>query len=60
MTSLASLRFQVLIEFRGIPAHERNIITAKIILDTSCSDLVEAPPEVAGADRKKFFVCLVH
>ncbi|KAG2582472.1 hypothetical protein PVAP13_6KG412100 [Panicum virgatum] len=57
MASFASLRFRVLIEFRGIPAHARNITTATILLDTSCSDLVEAPPELVGDDRKKFFVC---
>lgn len=46
-----------LIEFRGIPAHARNISTARIILDTSCSDLVEAPPDLVGDDKKTFFVC---
>lgn len=56
-TSLESLRFRVLIEFRGIPAHARSISTARVLLDTSCSDLVEAPPELVGNDRKKFFVC---
>ncbi|RLN07393.1 hypothetical protein C2845_PM11G04630 [Panicum miliaceum] len=39
MASLASLCFRVLVEFRGIPAHARNLSTAMIILDTSCSDL---------------------
>jgi len=46
-----------LIEFRGIPAHARNISTARIILDTSCSDLVEAPPDLVGDNKKTFFVC---
>ncbi|KAG2552050.1 hypothetical protein PVAP13_9KG437200 [Panicum virgatum] len=56
-TSLESLRFRILIEFRGIPAHARSISTARVLLDTSCSDLVEAPPELVGNDGKKFFVC---
>ena len=54
--SLQSLCFRVLIELRGIPAHARNISTVRIILDTSCSDLVEVPPELVGDDRKKYFV----
>ncbi|KAG2570429.1 hypothetical protein PVAP13_7KG021218 [Panicum virgatum] len=57
IVSLASLRFRVLIEFRGIPTHARNISTARLLLGTSCYDLVEAPPEIVGDDRKKFFVC---
>ena len=46
----------MLIEFRGIPAHARSITTARIILGTSCSDIVEAPPELVGDDCKRFFV----
>ncbi|KAG2551549.1 hypothetical protein PVAP13_9KG377132 [Panicum virgatum] len=57
MASFASLHFRILIEFRGIPAHARNITTARILLGTSCSGLVEAPPKLAGDNRKKFFVC---
>ncbi|RLN35525.1 hypothetical protein C2845_PM03G29060 [Panicum miliaceum] len=55
--SLASFRFRVLIEFTGIPAHARNLGTARTVLDTSCSDLVEAPPELTDDHRKKFFIC---
>ena len=45
----------MLIEFRGIPAHARSITTARIILGTSCSDIVEVPHELVGDDCKRFF-----
>ncbi|KAG2562889.1 hypothetical protein PVAP13_8KG247500 [Panicum virgatum] len=38
MASFASLRYRVLIEFCEIPAHARNVSTATVILNTSCSD----------------------
>nr|TKW16613.1 hypothetical protein SEVIR_5G310500v2 [Setaria viridis] len=46
MVSLASLRFRVLIELKGIPAHARNVNTAQTILGTACAELVEAPVQV--------------
>nr|CAB3486877.1 unnamed protein product [Digitaria exilis] len=49
--SLATLRFRVLVELRGIPDHARNLDTAQRILNPACAELVEPPPELAGDDR---------
>ncbi|RLN09848.1 hypothetical protein C2845_PM11G18690 [Panicum miliaceum] len=57
MASFGSFRFRVPIEFTGIPAHARNISTARFVLETSCSDLIEAPPELTGDDQRKFYIC---
>ncbi|CAN6237908.1 unnamed protein product [Urochloa humidicola] len=56
MGNLTSLRFKILVELRGIPAHARNVNTAQIILGSACSNLTEAPPHIAGNDRRSLFV----
>ncbi|CAN6233316.1 unnamed protein product [Urochloa humidicola] len=50
------LRFRVLVELKGIPAHARNLNTAQRVLGSACSGLVEAPPALVGNDKRLLFV----
>lgn len=54
--SLASMRFRVLIELQGVPAHARDLETAQIVLASACSNLVEAPPQLAGDNNAIWYL----
>ncbi|CAL4994760.1 unnamed protein product [Urochloa decumbens] len=56
MASWAPLRFKVLVELKGIPAHARSIDTAQIALGSACSGLVLAPEELAGNNLRYLYV----
>lgn len=50
------MRFRVLIELRGVPARARDLETAQIVLASACSDLVEAPPQLAGNNNAIWYL----
>ncbi|CAL5091646.1 unnamed protein product [Urochloa decumbens] len=56
MGNLTPLRFKVLIEIKGIPAHARNMNTAQIVLNSACSNLEEVPPTMAGDNKRSIFM----
>ncbi|CAL4976689.1 unnamed protein product [Urochloa decumbens] len=56
MASFARLRYRVLVELKGVPAHAPRISSAQIALGFACSGLIEAPPELAGDSKRSFFV----